>query len=50
MIVPKAKYRRTMPAMTQAQRGYYNTMMSIKASMEYNLQRHGISVSLFSPV
>lgn len=50
MIAPKAKYRRTMPAMTQAQREYYNTMMSIKASMEYNLQRHGISVSLFSPV
>lgn len=50
MIAPKAKYRKAIPTMTQAQREYYNTMMSIKASMEYNLQRHGINVSLFSPV
>jgi hypothetical protein len=25
-------------------------MMSLKASMEYNLQRHGIDVDLFKPV
>lgn len=50
IMAPKAKYRKAMPTMTQSQREYYNTMMSIKASMEYTLQRHGINVSLFSPV
>jgi len=37
IIAPKTKYRKVMPSMTQAQKEYYNTMMSIKASMEYNL-------------
>lgn len=50
MIAPIKKYRKALPNMTAAQKEYYNTMMSIKASMEYNLQSHGINVSLFTPV
>ena len=49
VIAPNENYRKPLN-LTDAQREYYNAMMSLKASMEYNLQRHGIDVDLFKPI
>ena len=50
VYVPNSKYRKALPKMTDAQRTYYNLMMGIKASLEANLESHGVQTSLFTPV
>ena len=49
-VVPNSKYRKSLPSMTEAQKEYYNTMLVLKASLERNLELHGIETSLFTPV